>query len=51
MDEQENVMIGKKVSKNRIDPIAAVINAFARAMYDDQRIDLNERIMSDDFSF
>ncbi|MBP1040377.1 terminase large subunit [Vagococcus sp. BWB3-3] len=51
MDEQENVMIGKKVSKERIDPAAGVINAFARAMYDNQRIDLNERIMSDDFTF
>lgn len=51
MDEQENVMIGKKVSKNRIDPIAAVINAYARAMYDDQKVDLNDYIMSENFSF
>jgi phage terminase large subunit-like protein len=33
MDDQENIMISKKLSKNRIDPAAAVINAFARAMY------------------
>ncbi len=26
-------MISKKISKNRIDPAAAVLNAFARAMY------------------
>lgn len=50
-DQHENVMIGKQVSKDRIDPIAAVINAFARAMYDDLTVDLNEYILSDDFSF
>lgn len=50
-DQQENVMIGKKVSKDRIDPVAAIMNAFARAMYDDQVVDLNEHILSDDFSF
>ncbi|MFB5557322.1 terminase large subunit [Bacillus cytotoxicus] len=33
MDDQENIMISKKISKNRIDPAAAVLNAFARAMY------------------
>jgi phage terminase large subunit-like protein len=31
-DDQENIMLSKKRSRNRIDPIAAVINAFARAM-------------------
>ncbi|OUQ86280.1 hypothetical protein B5G50_22150 [Brevibacillus brevis] len=31
-DAQENIMLDKTKSKNRIDPIAAVINAFARAM-------------------
>ena len=51
LDQQENVMIGKQVSKDRIDPIAAVINAFSRAMYDDLTVDLNTHIMSDNFSF
>ena len=51
LDQQENVMIGKQVSKDRIDPIAAVINAFSRAMYDDLTVDLNTYIMSDNFSF
>jgi phage terminase large subunit-like protein len=50
MDDQENIMISKKVSKNRIDPIASIINAYARAMYDDHGVDLNEYILSDDFS-
>ena len=51
LDQQENVMIGKQVSKDRIDAIAAVINAFSRAMYDDLTVDLNTYIMSDNFSF
>ena len=50
-DQQENVMIGKQVSRDRIDPIAAVINAFARAMYDEYVVDLNNYLLSDDFSF
>lgn len=50
-DQQENVMIGKQVSRDRIDPVAAIINAFARAMYDDQVVDLNGYFLSDDFSF
>lgn len=32
MDAQENIMLDKAKSTNRIDPIAAVINAFSRAM-------------------
>lgn len=51
LDQQENVMIGKQVSKDRIDPIASVINAFSQAMYDDMTVDLNEYILSDGFSF
>ena len=50
-DQQENVMIGKQVSRDRIDPIAAVMNAFARAMYDEYVVDLNNYFLSDDFSF
>lgn len=46
MDDQENMMISKKVSKNRIDPIASVINAYARAMYDDHGVDLNNHFLS-----
>ena len=50
-DAQENIMLGKNVSRDRIDPVAAVIDAFARAMYDDQVVDLNGYFLSDDFSF
>ena len=50
MDAQENIMLAKDRSKNRIDPIAAVINAFSRAITA-QQIDLNAHILSEDFSF
>lgn len=33
IDPQENIMLDKAKSPQRIDPIAAVINAYARAMY------------------
>lgn len=44
MDPQENIMLDKAKSPQRIDPIAAVMNAYTRAMYHDtnQRVDLNE---------
>ena len=32
MDAQENIMLDKSKSSERIDPIAAIINAFSRAM-------------------
>ncbi|GMA48654.1 hypothetical protein GCM10025857_00110 [Alicyclobacillus contaminans] len=51
MDSQENIMLAKDRSKNRIDPIAAVINAFSRAVTSAGAIDLNAHILSDDFSF
>lgn len=50
-DEQENIMIGKSASTDRIDPLAATINAFARAMYDDNTQNLEAYILSDDFGF
>lgn len=50
-DQQENVMIGKQISRDRIDPLASIINAFSQAMYDDMTVDLNEYILSDDFGF
>ncbi len=49
VDAQENIMLDKAKSTERIDPIAAVINAYTRAKVaaDD---DLSEYIMSDEFS-
>lgn len=51
MDHQENIMISKKESKERIDPLAALINAHARAMHSENNIDINDYLMSDSFSF
>lgn len=45
-DANENIKIHKTKSKDRIDPVDGVINAFARAMFDDQIYDLNEMIRS-----
>jgi len=50
-DPNDNMKISKKHSKDRIDPVAAILNAFARAMYDDQIHDLNAMIMSDSWTF
>lgn len=50
VDDQENIMISKSRSMDRIDPIAAILNAFSRAIYDDQMLDLNTYFMSDGFS-
>lgn len=53
MDAQENIMLDKSKSKDRIDPIAAIINAFSRAMSGEveQTVDFNKRFMSNKFSF
>ncbi|TCP32177.1 phage terminase large subunit-like protein [Scopulibacillus darangshiensis] len=51
IDDQENIMISKSKSKNRIDPIAAVINGFARARVAVPEVNLNDHILSEEFSF
>lgn len=43
MDAQENVMLDKAKSKNRIDPIVAVINAFSRAKVIDNKVSVYEK--------
>jgi phage terminase large subunit-like protein len=50
-DHNENIMLDKDKSSNRIDPIAALINAHVRAMVYEPEQDLNSYILSDDFSF
>lgn len=49
-DLNENIKLSKSKSKDRIDPLASIVNAFARAMFDDLAVDLNEYILSDDWS-
>jgi phage terminase large subunit-like protein len=41
-DANENIMLDKSKSTERIDPIAAVINAHVRAMLRNESIDINE---------
>ncbi|GMA52058.1 terminase [Alicyclobacillus contaminans] len=43
MDSQENIMLAKDRSRNRIDPIAAVINAFSRATVAEAKTSVYER--------
>lgn len=50
-DAQENIMLDKSKSTNRIDPLAATINAFTRARLDEfSNIDYNKYILSEEFS-
>ena len=48
-DASENIKITKNKSVDRIDPVAASINAFARAMKDNMQINLEKLILSDDW--
>lgn len=48
-DHNENIMLDKEKSTNRIDPIAAVINAFSRAHVMAEE-DLSDYVLSDEFS-
>ena len=50
-DSNQNIKISKKKSRDKIDPLAAIINAFSLAMYDSQNFNLNDYVMSGKFSF
>lgn len=50
-DDQENVLLSKKLSTGRIDPLASVMNAFSRILSDAQEVDINLHFSSEDFSF
>lgn len=50
-DDLENISISKTKSKDRIDPIAATINAFSRAIYDAFADNLEDKIISGEFGF
>ncbi len=51
VDASENVKITKAKSVERIDPVAALINAFKRASESQLAEDLNSLILSDDWGF
>lgn len=50
IDDQENIMLSKRVSTGRIDPIASVINAYSRVLHELIVDDINKNIASDDWS-
>lgn len=52
-DANENFMLDKSKSTERIDPIASVLNAHVRSIVleQEQQPDLNDHILSDDWSF
>ncbi|MEC2233826.1 terminase large subunit [Bacillus subtilis] len=51
VDAQENIMLDKSKSTQRIDPAAALINAYVRASQMNNEVDLNAYIQSASFSF
>ncbi|MEC1648731.1 terminase large subunit [Bacillus halotolerans] len=50
VDAQENIMLDKSKSTQRIDPAAALINAYVRASQVERAVDLNAYIQSGAFS-
>lgn len=46
LDAQENIMLDKEKSTERIDPVAAVINGFSRAMSVDQAVDMSAHFLN-----
>lgn len=50
-DQNGNIKINKSRSKDRVDPLDAILNAYSLAMYDSQVNDMNKAILSDDWTF
>lgn len=50
-DTNANIKINKGKSRDRVDPVDAIMNAYSLAMYDNQTVDLNSIILADDWSF
>lgn len=50
-DTNENIKINKTKSKDRVDPVDAILNAYSLAMFDSYAKDLNNMILSEDWSF
>lgn len=49
-DPNGNITLDKSKAKNRIDPVASLINSHVRARLIDSGVDLNKYIMSDEFT-
>lgn len=49
IDSSENIKPSKKRSSERIDPVAAIMNAYARAMHNNRSLNLNNIILSEEW--
>lgn len=50
-DNNGNIILDKKVNRNKIDAIVAITTAFSQAMYHEHNNDMEDYILSDDFGF
>lgn len=50
-DNNGNILLDKKLNREKIDPLVAVTTAYTRAMHHDQGKDIEKYIMSSDFGF
>lgn len=51
MDNNNNILLDKKMNRNKIDALVALITAYSMAMYYEFDSNLQEYILSDDFGF
>ncbi|WP_251672121.1 MULTISPECIES: terminase TerL endonuclease subunit, partial [unclassified Sporosarcina] len=50
-DNNSNIILDKKINRNKIDAIVAITTAFSQAMYHEYNNNMEEYILSDDFGF
>lgn len=50
-DNNSNIILDKKINRNKIDAIVAITTAFSQAMYHEYENNMEEYIMSSDFGF
>lgn len=50
-DNNRNIILDKKINRNKIDAIVAITTAFSQAMYHEYENNMEEYIMSDQFGF
>ena len=50
-DNNGNILLDKKINREKIDPLVAVTTAYTRAQHHEQNNSLEEYILSDDFGF
>lgn len=50
-DNNGNIILDKKINRNKIDAIVAITTAFSQAMYHEHNNDMEDYILSEDFGF